>query len=78
MAPDKRRCALYRWPSGKRQERTSGVGSGDGGGGGGSMLPAVVCHTEPGDLLVLSSNVSRTARPPLPRAFLLLFLLLSA
>lgn len=47
-------------------------------GGGGSTLPAVVCHTEPGDLLVLISNVSRTARPPLPRAILLLFLLLSA
>lgn len=47
-------------------------------GGGGSTLPAVVCHTEPGDSLVLISNVSRTARPPLPRAFLLLFLLLSA
>lgn len=32
MVPDKRHCALYRWPSGKRKERTRGVAYGDRGG----------------------------------------------
>lgn len=45
--------------------RGGGVGYGDGGASG-STLPAVVCHAEPRDSLVLISDVSRAVRLPPP------------
>lgn len=66
-------CSLLPGPreGGRRGREGGGVGYGDGGASG-STLPAVVCHTEPRDSLVLISDVLA------PCAFLLLILLLSA
>lgn len=70
-------CSLL--PALGKEDGGEGRGGGVGGGGvgygdrgaSGSTLPAVVCHTEPRDSLVLIPNVSCAVRLPPPHSLAL-------